>query len=281
MANTPEVDHQCASILRDNKQLLLYPLCAALICSMLTAAIAFPTGAGDLFENVRFGRRLRVSFDSGLVAASLYLANHLVISFFSAAMVAASLRVLRGKETSFKDGFRLAFKRLPALLGWALISGTVGLVLRGGSRSISLFRGGREHYGGGILGWTMGVAWRLTTLFVIPSILVDDLSTVDAIKQSVELFKSKWKTSIFGYFGYVVGFGLLSMPAALMVMGGSYVGGIGGTVLVFVGVTYLACVAVSYKALESIWISVLFLYARTDRAPEGFKRRVLKNVFTA
>ena len=60
---------------------------------------------------------------------AFYFANYFVIVFFNSALVSCVLARFAGMECSLGDGLRAAGSRLPQILGWALVSATVGVIL--------------------------------------------------------------------------------------------------------------------------------------------------------
>src|SRR5579883_1910732 len=116
-----------AAVLRDDKKLLVYPAMSA-VCTVIVAASFFvPAAFTGMFTHHSSGHltpaRIVLSF-------AFYLVQYFVIIFFNSALVAAALIRLRGGEPSLADGFNAAKSRLPAILGYAAIAATVGMVLR-------------------------------------------------------------------------------------------------------------------------------------------------------
>lgn len=59
-----------------------------------------------------------------------YLTLYSVVIFCNVAVVAGALIRLQGGDPTVSDGFGAAFDRLPAIIGYAAIAATVGMVLR-------------------------------------------------------------------------------------------------------------------------------------------------------
>jgi hypothetical protein len=58
-----------------------------------------------------------------------YLAQYTVIFFFNSALVGAALIRLDGGTPTISDGLAIAGKRMGAILGYAVLAATVGVVL--------------------------------------------------------------------------------------------------------------------------------------------------------
>src|SRR5882672_7662543 len=59
-----------------------------------------------------------------------YLANYFVIAFFNVALVSAASNRLAGGHATVNDGLELAWQRKGKIFQWALLSATVGVLLR-------------------------------------------------------------------------------------------------------------------------------------------------------
>lgn len=92
---------------------------------------------------------------------------------------------LKGEPGSLSDGFKLTMRRLPSILGWAIINSTVGTVLQTLERSHNLFAN--------IIGGILNVSWALAAYFVIPIIIFQHIGPIKAIKLSSTIFKRSIK----------------------------------------------------------------------------------------
>ncbi|MEO8012389.1 MAG: DUF6159 family protein, partial [Dokdonella sp.] len=168
-----------ASVLRSDKELLVFPLVSA-ICSMIVAASFFvPALLGGVFARVGDTGRPDVAMYALLFA--FYIVQYAVIIFFNAALVGAALIRLRGGDPTVADGFRIAMSKLPAILGYAVIAATVGVLLRAAQERLGFI--GRFIVG------LVGLAWTVATFLVVPVLVTNDVGPVDAVKRSAELLK--------------------------------------------------------------------------------------------
>ena len=86
---------------------------------------------------------------------------------------------LRGENPTLQDGFRIASEHASAILGYAVIAATVGMILR----AIA----GRSGVIGQIVVSIIGFAWNVATFLVVPVLVVEKLGPIDAIKRSAAL----------------------------------------------------------------------------------------------
>ena len=97
---------------------------------------------------------------------------------------------------SVGEGLSNAAQHLPAIIGWAILSATVGLVLN--------LLEERAGFIGDIVLSIIGGVWSLVTFFVVPVLVLEDKGVIDSVKGSVALIKKTWGESIVGTAGMAV-----------------------------------------------------------------------------
>ncbi len=100
---------------------------------------------------------------------TLYVSTFIAI-FFNVALAACAARSLRGEDTKVGEGLSAAMRRIGPILGWTLVAGTVGLILR--------ILEDRFPIAGRIAVWIAGAAWAVATFFVIPVIALEGTGPV-------------------------------------------------------------------------------------------------------
>src|SRR5436309_5877657 len=90
-----------------------------------------------------------------LVAFAFYFCTYFVIIFCNAALISCALMRFNGQEPTLGDGFRAAASRLPQIIAWALVSATVGLILK-------VIENAHEKVGE-IISAVIGTAWSVIT----------------------------------------------------------------------------------------------------------------------
>ena len=127
----------------------------------------------------------------------------------------------------------------------------------------------------------VGFAWTLVTYFVVPIIVIERKSAIDAIGDSKDLLRNTWGQQIVSGLGYgLIGF-LLSLPALVVLIGAIVAGASMQSFAAFgalgaAALLYVVAVAIVMSTLRAIFGAVLFLYARTGEAPAGFDPAVLR-----
>jgi len=248
------------------KSLLLFPLISGICCLLVLASFAIPiyvTGAwhppGRDAVPVQ-----QVAYYGTLFA--FYVANYFVIIFFNAAMVACAALRLGGGTPTLGDGLRTALSRLPMIAGWALVSATVGLVLR-------IIEDRSDKIGQFVAG-LLGMAWTLVSFLVVPILVLENTGPIAALKDSATLLKKTWGEQVICNFSFGTIFFLLSLPAIAVVILGFYVGVVPGFVCLGLAAVYWIVLALIQSALQAIFQTALYLYARDGRV-EGFNTDVL------
>ena len=131
-------------VLKQDKELLFFPLLSAIGCVLVLASFAGPilalTDWQAAGESMAAGTAEALRVSDGKISADqvmltlglflFYCCNYFVIIFFNAGLIDCAKIRMEGGDPTVGDGLRAAWARLPAILGWAVLVATVGLVLR-------------------------------------------------------------------------------------------------------------------------------------------------------
>lgn len=245
-----------ANVLRLDKELMIFPLMSGIATVLVAASFIAPIFmvGPEIFVDGE-----NPSYAAYALGFLFYLVQYSVIFFFNAALVGAALIRLDGGDPTVSDGLAIASKRMGAILGYAAIAATVGMVLR--------FIAERAGFLGRIITGFIGLAWTLTTYLTVPILVTKDIGPVDAVKESVAIFKRTWGEQVIGNFGmgWAVTLMAISWTAVCCVLlfllapGGEFV------VLPLVGLMVLGNVflALFASALNGIYTAALYRYAIT------------------
>jgi hypothetical protein len=261
-----------ADVLRSDKELLLFPVISAFATLAVAATFMVPVLGLQLFEGGNIGPL------GAVVGFLFYLCQYFVIFFFNTALVGAAMIRLEGGDPTVADGLRIARSKIGAILGYAALAATVGLVLKAlGRRAGGLGR---------IIINLIGMAWTFATFLVVPILVSRDVGPIDALKESVELLKRTWGENVAGNVGIGLAFGLLTFAMVLagvaLVAGAAYIGGPTlALVAVALAIIAIALVAVIQAALAGIYSAAVYRYAMDGQAPAGFAGAELQSAFRA
>ena len=258
-------------VLRKDRELLLIPIFSFLASIAVLALIWLPT-----LSAIDTSTLAGESEDPGAVLLVVGIITAMALSiisvFFNGALVAGAHERLSGGDPTVRSAVGRAFSRLPGLLPWAILTGTVGLILQAA----------RERAGwlGRFVVNMVGMAWQTATFLVVPAIVIDDHGAVSGLKASAALLKRTWGENIAAR----VGFGLLGfvaiIPAVLVVVATGALGGAALVLGILVAVPYLALVVVVLTALNAVFQTALYLYATTGSVPTGFDDSNLQASFS-
>ena len=115
-------------LLKQDKRLVVYPLLSGLVLALVIASFAVPIFATGAQTYLNAAKQHNANFYVGLFL--FYFVNYLVLIFFNSALIACVLRQMEGGEPGLGYGLHFAWQRLPQIFGWALLTSSVGFILR-------------------------------------------------------------------------------------------------------------------------------------------------------
>lgn len=254
-------------VLKKDKQLLVFPFISGICCLIVLASFAVPIFTSGHWEPPGKGASFNEQLNYYIPWFLLYFCNYLVIIFFNSAIVACAAIRMQGGDPGVGDGFRAAVARLPLIIGWALLSSTVGLALRimeDSSKTI-----------GRIIAGLLGMAWSVTSFLVVPILVVENKGPITAFKQSARMLKKTWGEQLIGNFRIGFLFFLLAVPALVLFIFAATV--LPVYLVAGLAVIYFIGLALVHSALQAILQTAIFLYACNNQAPPGFEPDMLSN----
>jgi uncharacterized membrane protein (DUF485 family) len=272
MANGWELMKASGRVLRLDKELLVFPFLSGIACLLVVGSFALPMFLSGAFTIDHHAGQVTQNPLAYVVLFAFYFCNYFVIVFFNSALVACAIIRFNGGDPTLSDGLQAAASRLPQILGWSLVSATVGFVLK-------MVESRSEKLGTFVAG-LLGLAWSIATFFVVPVIVVEKLGPIDAIRRSGSILRQAWGESFVANQGiglFVFLFSLLAcIPALLGVL--SHVPAL---MIAGIAVTVLAIVILSAvsAALHSILLAAIYVFAANGRVPDAFERGSLESAF--
>ena len=262
-----------ANVLRMDKELMVFPLLSGIATVLVTASFFAPVVmAGGWEALAEDGSSSYFEYAMGFL---FYLAQYTVIFFFNSALVGAALIRLDGGDPTVSDGLAIAGKRMGAILGYAALAATVGMVLR--------FVSERSGFLGRLVAGLVGMSWNLATYLTVPVLVTKDVGPIDAVKESAALLKRTWGEQVIGNFGLGWAFAMAGISWGLISAG--LIAGTAsilpaGAVLPAVGIAVLGFVflALFSSALRGVYTAALYRYAVTGE--DGlFDAEIMGNAF--
>lgn len=265
-------------VLAADKELLILPVLSAVSGLIVIASFLYPALIdGWLPQAVREAQANGQG--DPLVYAwifALYVVLYFVGFFFNAALVCAALERLRGGDPTLGSALGGAADRFWAILGYAVIAATVGLILRAIEERVGWI--------GKLVVGLIGAVWTIATFLAVPVLVAQDVGPIEAVKRSAAMLKQTWGENLIGQAGIGLGFFLLYVAAGLVFVGllmlvGGEGGGSAAGVLVALFVVTVLLLAVVQAALSAIYSAALYRYAAEGDAASAFGAQALSHAF--
>ena len=279
ISHTFELMKMSWRVLMKDKELIWFPIFGVIGSLMILGiffAIASATGAidraqeiADQQNNAQVAGQAQ-SYNPGdiVLLVLLYISVYFVMIFFNSALIAAALERLRGGDPNISSGMAVAMKHIPQILGWAIISASVGLILQ-------ILRSRQDGFMGRLVINMIGGAWSLMTFFVVPVLVNEGKSPIGSIKRSAGMVRDTWGRQITASFGfqlvYLIAGVIAILPALLFFAIFPILGIIVGVITISIAIGIVG-------ALEGIFKAALYEYALGER-PIEFDAQVLKGAY--
>jgi hypothetical protein len=216
------------------------------------------------------------------IAAVIY-ALTTVMMYCNVALIHCALQCHAGQAPSIRAGLAAATVRLPQILGWALVSLTVGAVLKAIENTL------KDNLGifGSLIGGLFDVGWVAITYFVLPVLAAEGTGPIAAVRRSSAIVKERWGESLagevrFGLLGFLFFVQALAMffvgLAITLSHGPTGLAGL-GPLLMVLGVLYGLGTIVVLQALSTIFQAGVYLYASTGIVPPSLDRDLVESAF--
>jgi len=276
-----ELVGQSFRVLRDQPRLVVFPLLSSIACLLVLAGFAVPLWQTPQVQAVLQERHAPDNPLTYVVLFLFYFANYFVIVFFNSALLSCAVMRFRGHEPTIGDGLRVAMARVPQIAGWALVSATVGLVLR-------IIESRSERVGQLVAG-LMGMAWSIATYLVVPVLVMEKAGPIEAVKRSTALLKKTWGEALSAHMStglvFLVIFLVTLLPLILFIGLGVAAFGAGQVILgglaMAAVVVLVVLMSLVSSTLSTILLAAVYLYAAEGKVPGPFEPELLQGAFQA
>lgn len=269
---------QCFKVLKKDKELVLFPILSGLFMIPVYTLLFLPILLTVINKqtNFLFGPNGWSGY-ALLLLFLFYFLSFLVVIFFNTALIGCAQIRLMGDDPSFMDGIKIAFKNFGKIVVWALVSATVGVILKVIME--------RSSWIGKILAAIFGMAWSLLTFFVIPVMIFENKGVFSSIKESGKLFTKTWGenfvgSATIGLVFFIVGilvFILLIIIGAVIMQNSGFA--LAYVVVAGVLLLYIVASSILSSSLNGIFVSALYTYARTGKITEPFSYDTVQMAF--
>ncbi len=266
-------------VIKKDPELFAYVILSSIISFAVLLLFLLPIIFSEFY--VAFTGSLFAELASWMIYFILYLCLFLVGTFFNFAIVYTTANRFSGHNAKFFESLKFAFSKLHLIFLWSLVSATVGIILK------VLENVGKRGGVGAIISqisrFILGMAWTISTIFVIPIMVYKGYGPVKSIKQSVKTLKKTWGE----YLIKGVGFGLtlltflfvgliIGIPLAVL---GFMINGLLGGIMMLIIVAYCVILFMIFGLMNQVYNTALYIYAETGHIPQEFNENQLKGSF--
>ena len=275
IGNTWQITKLSWKVLQLDRELIFFPIMGtlgAIIVGVIAAGVFAGTGT---FDRLGSGETEFNIVDLIVTLVAYFGALYMVI-FCNAALIAAARERLEGGDPNVMSGIRAVRGMWLAILGWTIITGTVGLILQ------ALQSMARENSHGVmrivaiILVALLQTAWAYITFFVIPILVVERVGPFRAIRRSGSLLRQTWGEQLTASFSFFLIYLLAMLIVAIPVVVLIFIWPVGA---IIVGVILGGIALASVAAMEGIFKAALYEWVSEGKGSEWFDQRTLSNAY--
>jgi hypothetical protein len=289
VANGVQLTQQCWQALKHNPQLMIFPLISGITLVIVGIIFLIPTVGGALLlgggQVATNGDESSVQWVFGVVMLFLYyFVCYTVIIFSNTALVGVALKLLKGESADVGDGLEIAISRWRQIIGFALISATIGTLAQ------MLRNAGRDSENiviaiiTSLIGGLIQGVWSVVVFFAIPVYVVENVGPTQAISRSWDIFKQTWGEGFTGR-AVIGGVGLLAQFLLVLVIVGLLVVAISTgfipliVLTILFGVVAFGALALITGAINGVFQASLYHYAQTGDAGRFIDNDLARNAF--
>ena len=269
MSNGWKLGMTSLSIIRENPSLMLFPVLSGV--SLLFICLTFLGGFAAVFgfqiESYLGSLEAGGEWLAYLALFIFYLVNFTVVIFFNIGLIHCARLIMEGRDAKVGDGIAYSISRIEAIISWALLAATVGVVLKTLEDRLGFI--------GKIIISIVGMVWSIATFFVVPVIAYENVSPVQAVKRSGQIMKEKWGETIganfsFGLF-YLLGFVAIAVICVLLFF-------VHPIVAVVAGVLSILFLITLVSAAETVFLAAAYRHVN-DEPVAFYDSDILDQVF--
>jgi len=277
-SNTWSLMSDSWTVVKQDKEMLLFPLVSGICCLLVLASFAIPIISSESWQPP--GEEATTAQQVGYYVTLFlfYFCNYFIITFFNVAVIACASIRLQGGDPTLADGFKAAFSRFHIIFGWALVSATVGLILR--------IIEDRSEWVGRLVAGLLGMAWTAVSFLVVPVIVVENTSPLASLRKSTKLLRQTWGEQLVSNFSFGLVFFVLGIPAFLLGGLGAFLLYTGSTssatICITLAIIYCVVLSLIQSTLLCVFQANLYFYATGNQLPPdmAFSQKNLNDAFT-
>ena len=274
-SNTWQITKLSWRVLQQDRELIFFPIMGtigAIVVGGIAAGIFAGSGTFDRLgsENTEF------NVVDVIIALVAYFGALFMVIFCNAALVAAARERLEGGDPNIMSGIRAVRGLWLTILGWTLITGTVGLILQALQSMARENTQGVMRIVAMIVVALIQTAWAYITFFVIPVLVVERIGPIDAIRRSSSMLKQTWGEQLTASFSFFIIYLVALLVVAIPVVVLALLWPVGA---IIVGVILGGIALASVAAMEGIFKAALYEWVAEGKGSDWFDTQTLTNAY--
>jgi hypothetical protein len=265
------------NVLRADNALLILPALSGVATAMIAVSFVALAMWDGAFAAIRQSHQFQAFGPFYVWLFCWYVVQYFVVIFFNTALVGAALAVLNGGRPTVGVALQMAFSRIGAIFGYAVISATVGVLLHAIAERLGLI--------GRLIEGALGLAWAAATFLVVPVLAAEGIGPWQAIERSTTLLRKTWGENLVGNAGISLMTSLISVTTVVVGVGGGaslfrHGHPVLGAAMLSASVTTLLLVVLIAAALSGVYTAAVYYYAVIGRPPADFDDDLVRSAFT-
>jgi len=276
ISNGWQITKASFAVLRSDPELIVFPIISMIASIIVIMTFLIPLILADLGDEL-IAEVGGVPILGIVVSFLFYLVMYFVVIFMNSALVGAAMIRLQGGDPTVRDGLRIASEHVGVIFGYAVLSATVGTVLKAIAD-----RGGII---GEIAAALLGLVWSVVTFLAVPVLVMENVGPIETVKRSASLIKRTWGESLVVSTSVGMVFFLLTLLvlaavgvpvaflAAITESPAVIVPGVAVVVLAIIGLNLFG------SALQGIYTAALYRFATEGVVTSDFSPELMQGAF--
>jgi len=260
-----EMSKLSMGVVKKDPELLVYMIVAGLMSLACLVGMSLPQ-----FLEMAWAVNPDGSFTSAYLGFTFvaYMVLSIVVVFWNCAIIANANIRLTGGDPSFADGFNAAVQKLPIIILWGIIAGTVGLLLKALEGAARSSENSANQALAMVIHLVGGFAWWVMTFFMLPHLIIEGKGLGEALKSSKSTFFGTWGENITSGLGIgLVGF-LIAIPLVILTLALTAALGPAG---LLVGAIGFGLLLAWVNAAEQVAVVALYRFATDGKMPKLYR----------
>lgn len=206
---------------------------------------------------------------------AIYFTTSFIFIFFNAALIACAKIRFNGGDPTLSNGIDAAIARLPQIIGWTLLTSTIGFALQ-------MLANRNKGIGRFIFG-LLGAGWAVASYFAVPVLVTENTGPIKSLTRSVSIISQTWGEALGAKLGFSALSFFIALPTIFFIAVSAFVSvndPIRGYALIAMGIIFISIMSLIITTLSTILKAALYVYATAGKVPDGFDRDTFELAFS-